>query len=368
MKIAIVSPRKTGLSETFIQAQVERLSGEILHYHGGDYPTHLGDNPIAESVSTTKKIADKLKRQLSKSGLNHYEFLFRESLKKEKPDLVLVQYGVLGAKNLRAIASLRIPLVVHFHGYDASVHGILESLKTEYQAMFKYAKAIIGVSQKMISMLMEMGAPAEKLHYVCYGPNPKFEAVVPDYNSQRLLALGRFVDKKAPHLTILAFHKIAHQFPNAQLRFIGNGPLFQFCNDLVVHLGLEKQVHFLGAQGIDVALEEMSKSCTFVQHSRRAENGDMEGTPVAILEAQLAGLPVLSTQHAGIPDIVIEGQTGFLVLENDVNGMAASMEKILQNPNLAQNLGSKGKTRISENYTMDKYIQQLQKIIEHSAL
>lgn len=368
MKIAILSPRKSGLSETFIQAQVERLEGTIIQYHGGENPTHLGDVALSEMVALPKRLFNKVARQLGMTDLSYQEYIFKASLQKEKPDLILAQYGVLGAKNLRVIKSLNIPLIVHFHGYDASVYSVLEGLAKEYKEMFAYAKATIGVSHKMVAMLKEAGAPDSKLHYLCYGPNPNFANVQPNYHSKIFFGLGRFVDKKAPHLTIMAFQKVLEKHPDAQLRMVGNGPLFHICKDIVKHYKLENNVHFLGAHGIDVVISEMEKACAFVQHSRRADNGDMEGTPVAILEAQMAGLPVISTKHAGIPDVVKQGITGLLVDENDVNGMAENMIQILDHPNFAQQLGSAAKPYILENYSMEKYIASLQAIVNQSAL
>lgn len=366
MKIAVISPRKSSVSETFIQAQIDRLKGEIIHYHGGETPLYIGDRALSQEVSVIKKLSNKITRQLGSDTLSLAEYLFSESLKREKPDVILAQYGVLAAKTIKVIKASGIPLIIHFHGYDASVYKVLESLKPAYLEMFSYAKSIIGVSHKMVEMLQEAGAPKEKLHYLCYGPNPRFEKISPKYNSQNFVAVGRFVDKKAPHLTIIAFQKVLEKFPKAQLTFVGDGPLFTICNDIVKHYNLGENIHFLGAKGIDVIEHEMSRACAFVQHSRRGDNGDMEGTPVAILEAQLAGLPVISTRHAGIPDIVRHGETGMIVEENDVEEMAKNMIAVLDNPSLAEKMGTTAKPYILENYSMEKYIAALQAIVDAS--
>src|SRR5690606_5350206 len=105
-------------------------------------------------------------------------------------------------------------------------------------------------------------------------------------------------------------------------------------------------------------------SIAMVQHSVTAENGDSEGTPLTILEASAAGIPVISTKHAGIPDIEINGETGFLTEEHDVDGMADNMIKILENPGLARHLGANGKQHISANYTLERHIQKLYELID----
>lgn len=367
MKIAIFSPSKSNISETFIQAQVSRLQGEIILYHTGDIPSCLNDTVLMSSQSPVERLTYSIRKRLGKTPLTAAENVLYQSLQQEKPDVLLVQYGITAAKNLRVIKLSGIPLVIHFHGYDASMYSVLEKNKQAYTEMFAYASAIIGVSKKMVEMLSEMGAPAEKLHHLCYGPNPRFESVSPQYGEQQFLGLGRFVDKKAPHLTILAFKQVLEKYPQAQLRMIGTGPLLMTCKDLVSYYKLEQNVHFPGAHGIDRVLEEMQHVCAFVQHSRRALDGDMEGTPVAILEAQLAGLPVISTLHAGIPDVVISGETGLLVSENDVDGMARCMIRILDDSAGASSMGTKARAHVVENFTMEKYISRLQEVVEKAA-
>ncbi|MFM8421765.1 MAG: glycosyltransferase, partial [Verrucomicrobiota bacterium] len=93
------------------------------------------------------------------------------------------------------------------------------------------------------------------------------------------------------------------------------------------------------------------------------ENGDMEGTPVAIIEAQSAGLPVVSTRHSGILDIVVHNETGFLVDEGDVAAMAEHMCTLLDDPELAKRMGAAGKKRIREHFTMEHHIQTINKAL-----
>jgi colanic acid/amylovoran biosynthesis glycosyltransferase len=101
-----------------------------------------------------------------------------------------------------------------------------------------------------------------------------------------------------------------------------------------------------------------------VQHSVCAEDGDTEGTPVAILEAMSAGLPVVATRHAGIVDVVVEGETGLLVDEEDVSGMTAFMVKLAEDDELVARLGKSARRRAVENYSMEKSIGALWGVIE----
>ena len=101
----------------------------------------------------------------------------------------------------------------------------------------------------------------------------------------------------------------------------------------------------------------------FVQHSVRAEDGNMEGTPLTVLEASAAGVPVISTNHGGIPDVIINGKTGFLVEEFDVSGMANNMKKLLQDKDLPEKLGRAGKENIKNNYLLKYHIKKIDEIL-----
>ena len=109
----------------------------------------------------------------------------------------------------------------------------------------------------------------------------------------------------------------------------GEGELLETCKTLARTWEIESQVSFPGALHHEQVLELFSHACGFVQHSVMPTYGDAEGTPVAILEAGAAALPVVSTHHAGIPGAVIHGRTGFLVDERNVDGMAKFMKMLL---------------------------------------
>ena len=104
----------------------------------------------------------------------------------------------------------------------------------------------------------------------------------------------------------------------------------------------------------------------YVQHSITALDGDMEGTPVTILEASAAGIPVISTRHAGIPDVIVDGETGLLVEEHDVEGMSKQMLMVLEDKGFANKLGANGKLFISKNFSREKNLSMLAQTIQNS--
>lgn len=368
MKLAIISPRKRAVTETFIQSHFDFLKAEIIHYYGGNIPTTIDDKLLLSNISPLKQHVWKIYRYANSSAARVEELALLRSLQKEKPDVVLIEYGNIAAEIIGVLEKVNIPFVVHYHGFDSSVYHVIEKLKSQYQRVFQKAHSLVVVSTKMKNDLLNLGAPEAKIKQICYGPYPHFGEINANLSDKRLLAVGRFVDKKAPHNTILAFKEVLGQHPEAVLTMIGSGPLKRVCEDLARGLNIESQVIFLGDQPSNVVAKELAHCRAFVQHSRIAENGDSEGTPLSVLEAQLAGVPVVATRHAGIMDVVVDGLTGSLVEENDIQGMATQMNALLSSLDNANKMGVAARARIQDSFTMDIYIQKLQSALNEARL
>jgi len=244
---------------------------------------------------------------------------------------------------------------------------MLERYGAQYEKLFDQAVALIANSKPMQSALLALGAPAERTHYLPNGVDPnRFRVGAPDQAPPTFLAVGRFVEKKAPQLTIAAFASVWRRHPEARLRMIGDGSLLGPCQDLARGLGVDEAVVFLGTQPHDVVAEEMRRVRAFVQHSLVASDGNSETMPNSILEASASGLPVVATRHAGIPEAVADGHTGFLVDERDVESMARHMERLVMDPTLAANVGRAGRRRMEEQFSIDSRIARYWEIIRTS--
>lgn len=362
MNVAIFSPNQNPYSETFIQAHKNHLKGRVFYYYGRKGRIQLeGQDRL---VSKTMQLRYRFIRKLNKnpySYINNQAIL--KSLKSEQIGVILVEYGTHAHNLHEVLKASGLPVVVHFHGYDASVKVTVEKCDN-YKDVFSLATKVVAVSRKMEEMLLNLGCPPKKLVYNVYGPQLEFEIVKPSYSKKQFIGIGRFADKKAPYYTILAFNEVARKHPDARLLLAGSGILLNMCKNLVRQFELEKQVEFLGVITPKEYRQLLSESLAFVQHSITAENGDMEGTPLAILEASVAGLPVISTKHAGITDVVEHGVTGLLCEEHDVAAMTNNMLKILNDVAYAQQLGAAGKQNILEHYSMQRHIESLQNILE----
>ena len=207
----------------------------------------------------------------------------------------------------------------------------------------------------------------EKIFLNSYGVDLNFfKGADPVSAPPTFLAVGRFVEKKAPYLTLVAFKEGVEKYPKARLTFVGDGPLMDVCKNLSKALGLSNSVNYLGVCSPLEVVEQKRQVRGFVQHSIQDWSGDSEGTPVAVLEAGAAGLPVVSTNHCGIKEAVLDKKTGYLVEEGDVKGMAGRMIELIKYPHLAGRLGLSAREHIGANYSIGKSLASLADIIEQS--
>lgn len=362
MNIAIFTPNKNPYSETFIQAHKQYLKGKVFFYYGTKGRIQL--EGVENLVSKRKHWQYRIKRKLKNYPNSYFnDQAVLNSLKTNDVKVVLIEYGTHANNLLAILKESRLPIVVHFHGYDASVHEVIERCN-EYQEVFSMASKIVVVSRAMEKKILELGCPKEKLVHNVYGPQPEFENVIPTFDKKQFVAIGRFTNKKAPYYTLLAFKEVVQKYSEARLIMAGTGELLDCCKNLARYYNIEKHVYFAGVVSQEQYRSYLAESIAFVQHSITAENGDMEGTPLAVLEASYAGLPVISTNHAGIPDVIIHNQTGLLCEEHDVAAMVAHMIRLLDNPAEAQSMGTAGKEYIRENFSLERHIAVLQALLD----
>ena len=362
-RLCVITPYYPTVSETFIRGHVERLPAKTVLIHG--WPPAVGDAPV---LSWPVRVGYKLHKRLARNGsTGETTAAYVTAFRRFRPDVVLAEYGPTGVDVMEACRRANLPLVVHFHGYDASRREVLETYAEAYVELFRQAAGIVAVSREMQRRLISLGAPAEKVHYNPCGVDCReFVGADPKNSSPTLLAVGRFVEKKGPKLTLQAFGRALSQAADARLRMIGDGPLLDECRQLIAELQIGHAVELLGAQPPSVVQHEMRHARAFVQHSIEASDGDCEGTPVGILEASASGLPVIATRHGGIPDVVIDGETGLLSDERDVSRMSENILRLLRDPQLASVLGTAARARIEAHFSQTQSDQRLWSIINAS--
>ena len=258
---------------------------------------------------------------------------------------MLAEYGPTGVDFAPVAEAVGIPLFVHFHGYDASM--MLRDWRTvvRYRELFGQAAGIVAPSRFLAARLEAVGCPPERMHVNPYGVDPA--AFVPARPEPfRLLCVGRLVEKKAPHLSIEAFARVAARFPEASLDIVGAGPLERRCRRLIARHKLSDRVRLRGALDNSEVAQLMARSALFLQHSVTAPSGDTEGLGITLLEAMATGIPIVVTRHNGFPETVLDGVTGLLVEEHDVDGMAAAIADLLSDAARARAMGAAGRERV----------------------
>ena len=362
MNIAIFTPNQNPYSETFIQAHKNGLKDTVFYFYGYGEQMHLEGQARLMPLYLYK--AHRVYAKMLKKGKAYlWQQRVLYSLKANKINTVLVEYGN-HAHHLKAILKASgLPITVHFHGYDASVSDVIKSCNG-YKEVFELATNVLVVSKVMEQRLLALGCPKEILVYNVYGPQKMFETLQPTFAKKQFVAVGRFTDKKAPYYTIMAFKNVLKKHPDTKLLMAGDGYLLNTCENLIKQYQLENSVKFLGVISPEDYSDLLLESLAFVQHSITASNGDMEGTPLAVLEASAAGLPVIATRHAGIPDVIIHEETGLLCEEHDVETMSAHMLQVLDDVNFAKQLGEAGKMHIKTHFSLERHISSLQTVLD----
>ena len=161
-----------------------------------------------------------------------------------------------------------------------------------------------------------------------------------------------------------AFASIAVKHPSVTLLQVGQGALTAKLQTLTKQLGIDKRVRFLGAQPHKTVLQLMQKAEIFALPSQIAKSGECEGLPIVILEASACGVPVVSTYHSGIPEAVIDGETGFLVSEKDHKSLAEKLDMLLRDRALGKKMGQQGRELINERFDIRKQTSKLEAIYD----
>ena len=365
-RVLLLAPTAHAASETFIRANLNGLSLDLTAYFGDDFPLHAPWRLVYGSAILLSKLFTRL-HWLRLAGFPAACVAFA-LIRRHQPEVVMVEFGFEAVRVMEACAWSGVPLVVHFRGSDASAQHRLGLLKNRYRRLLSMASGVIVKSRPMADTLLALGAPADRLLISPSGANASlFQGSSPAAAPPVLLAVGRFVAKKGPLETLRAFGLLFRDpvlaASKPQLWMVGDGPLLASARSLVIELGLQERVRFLGVCSQVRVAELMRQVRGFVQHSKVAPDGDSEGSPVAVMEAQLSGLPVVATRHAGIPEVVLENQTGLLVDEGDESAMAQAMSLLLLDPDLASRLGDGGRQRIKERFTIEHHLRQVEQLL-----
>ena len=372
--------RRIGIiSETFIQKHIEKLMPDGTVVVALDDNTSLGrghwqvDLPTLllshVQVRMTRHVVHRVLQPLGiSSQVTNIERLkteaIRQFLQQHDVQVILAEYLDLFIQWIPLAQELGIRFFAHAHGYDVS-----KRLRDPHwqQAYLRYNQAdgVVTMSQASRVKLIALGLDPAKIHVIPYGiavpsqPPSRFPQQI-----VRCLAVGRMVVKKSPIRLLDAFRRASALWPHLRLDYVGSGALLPAAKEFVEVMGLTEQVTLHGAQPNTLVQELLQAADLFIQHSAiDPETGDEEGLPVSILEAMAAGLPVVATIHAGIPEAVLDGKTGFLVAEGDTITMAEHIVTLAKDADLRGQFGLAGWQRARDCFTWEREKLSLQQVL-----
>jgi glycosyltransferase involved in cell wall biosynthesis len=387
MRIAIFAPVFVRPTETFIYDATRELiaAGNDVEIIAEECPLEPNDRPAAAHVVAPpgrwdpKRLLKRLARPLlgtppggEAAAIQRAEI--RRILHRFEPEVIIANYGQSGVLLAPLAKDMKLPLVVSFHGFDASQLGRDSMWQDRFRKMFETAAAATGPSEYVRQKLIRLGCPPERAHVLHYGIRTDRIQYVPVRRQQadetvKFLFVGRLAEKKDPMSLLKSFQLAVSELgtDGAILTMVGDGPLREKVHDCIAELGIGDAVRLLGRQTHEQVIEHMRDAHIYVQHSVTAPNGDEEGLPVSITEALASGLPVISTRHSGIPEAVREDECGLLVDEKDVDGMSQAMVRLARDPDLCNQFGAAGRELLEKEFSTPVVQKRLRSILENAA-
>ena len=296
----------------------------------------------------------------------HVSLQLLQRLKQEKPALIHAHFGKSGAYALPLAKALNIPLVITYHGGDATKHSntknsFIRVYNRRRQKLWREAALILPVSKFIANELKKHGCPPSKMqvHYNGVDPSKFFQS-----NKEKIILFaGRWVEKKGIDTLIHALTLLKDDLNGWSIRLLGEGPLKQ------------ELTHTLDAAGVSAELpgwvdaEEMpkhfAKSSIVCIPSKRASSGDAEGLPMVCIEAQLSACAVVATRHAGIPECILNNETGYLVEENDHIALANRLKDLLRSSETITKFGQNGEINSKKMFDLQKQSKSLETILSN---
>lgn len=279
-------------------------------------------------------------------------------------DLIHAHFGPNGlrATRMRELGALKGKIVTTFYGFDVSRHMAVHG-HSVYAPLFARGELFIGISDLMRRQLIDRGCPPDHTLHLRLGINlSRFRfrsSLLRNDEPVRILSVGRLVEKKGFETAIKAFALVANKHPSLQYRIVGSGPLRGRIERLIASLGLTERVQLLGDMSDEGVRACFDSSHIFLLASQKALDGDEEGLPQVLMEAQAVGLPVVSTLHSGIPEAVLDGKSAFLVHPGDVPALAERLALLVEHPECWTPMGSAGRAFVEANYDIEDTTDRL---------
>ncbi|AMY69013.1 glycosyltransferase [Frigidibacter mobilis] len=375
MRIAIATGCYYKPGETFVNRHIEHLFGGdtvviankltgcnpfarpvIRRSRGGFRAADLWQQPLASALGKWRYGATSVPYGQTRRALEGF-------LRAERVAAILCEFGPEAVALAPVANAMALPIFTYFRGYDASKDLSKPRNVMALRKTMPRLAGVFSVSQFLLDNLARHGITLPHSQVIPSGVAT--DLFVPgDKQPGSFLAVGRLIDKKAPDITLRAFLAGAAEHPHARLGIIGEGPMLESLRQRIAACGIGERVTLHGALPHEQVREMLARTEVFVQHSLTDAKGNTEGLPTAVQEALSAGCIVLSTRHAGIPEAVIEGETGYLVAEHDEVGFARLIRGVLDGSLPVQGMAGRARALAVERFDNGRLLALLEQRLE----
>ncbi len=292
---------------------------------------------------------------------------FENILKKRGARLLHAHFGHNGVQALKVKKKVKIPLVTTFYGADLSKSDMIKPLMKHYKKLFAQGEMFLVEGEHMKLMLQGLGCPPEKIHIqriaIPVETIQYKERKPKGKNITWLLFCGRFTEKKGLVYALEAVKKVYNEHHCRNIRFciIGDGELKEEIEAFIDKNKMKKYVELPGFLSYRDYLKKVEEADIFIHPSVTASDGDSEGgAPTTILEAQAMGLPIISTEHADIPNVVVPNRSALLSAERNVEALTRNILFLLENQQLWSPMGKVGREFVEEYHDIKKEVLNLE--------
>jgi colanic acid/amylovoran biosynthesis glycosyltransferase len=325
--------------------------------------TNLWKNPLVclQAINVFK-----YGKKAASLRLLYTTLLFLES---PQYDIIHCQFGIyaLEAMLARDVGALKGKLISSFRGYDISWY-IQEKGDRVYDELFKKADFFLTNCDFFKRRILKLGCTPNKVLVHRSGINCHRFAFNTRHPSDdgvfRITTTGRLIEKKGIEYAIRAVAKIAENYPNIEYNIIGDGNLKEHFQQIITELKIQDKVNLLGWKNQREIIEILDKSHIFVAPSVTAADGNQDAPVNTLKEAMAMGLPVIGTLHGGIPELIEDGVSGFLVPERDADAIAEKLIYLIEHSEQWPQMGKSGRAYVEQHYETNKLNDELVEVYQ----
>lgn len=284
-------------------------------------------------------------------------------------DIIHSQFGIyaLTGMRVRDIGVIKGKLISSFRGFDISWY-IKEKGENVYDELFKVANFFLTNCQFFRRRAIQIGCDEKKIivhgsGINCHRFSFKTRHPSPD-GIIRIATTGRLIEKKGIEYAIRAVAKIAKKYPNIEYNIIGDGYLMEYFQQLIKDLEVTDKIKLIGWKNQQEIVKILDKCHVFIAPSVTAEDGNQDAPVNTLKEAMAMGIPVISTLHGGIPELVQDGISGFLVPERDADAIAEKITYLIEHPEIWPDMGKAGRAYVEQHYDMNKLNNELVEVYQ----